>query len=115
MSTNAIIKDAITDYFKLHNGRLERLAARIHAYHDLDAMADASSNKTLAAIFSNMSDELMEEVESMADFNTREALSDLRSDGALRNERKPEGDPFFWHVVYAAIMDAATERAAEME
>ena len=115
MSASAIVRDAVADYFELHNGRLERLAARIHAYHDLDAMADASSNKTLTAIFSNMADETMEDVESMADFNTREALSDIRSDGILRNERKPEGDPFFWNAVYAAIMDAATERAAEME
>jgi hypothetical protein len=115
MSANAIVKDAIADYFELHYARLERLASKIHAYHDLDAMADASSNKTLAALFSSMADELREEVEEMADFNTREALSDIRSDGILRNEHKPEGDPFFWHVVYAAIMDAAMERAAEME
>lgn len=115
MSASAIVRDAIADYFELHHGRLERLAARIHAYNDLDAMADATSNKTLAAIFTNTADELREEAEEMADFNTREALSNIRGDGALRNERKPEGDPFFWHVVYAAIMDAATERAAEME
>lgn len=114
MSVNAI-RDAIADYFELHYSRLERLAARIHAYNDLDAMADATSNKALAAIFLNTADEFREKAEDMADFNTREVLSKLRSGGALRNERKPEDDPFFWNAVYAAVWDAANEHAAEME
>lgn len=115
MNVTETISEAVDDYFEIHYARLEHLAARIHAYNDLDAMADATSNKTLAAMFSNMAVKLREDVESMADFNTREALSDIRSEGTLRNEHKPEGDPFFWNAVYSAIMDAATERAAEME
>lgn len=109
MNVTETINEAVTDYFEIHCGRLERLASRIHAYNDVDAMEAATTNETLRSVFEDIAVDLKEDVEVLADFNTREVLYDLR------HEHADDAHMFGWTDVYKAIWDAANERAAEME
>lgn len=109
MNVTETINEAVIDYFEVHYCRLERLAARIHAYNDVDAMTAATTNETLKSVFDDIAVDLKEDVEVLADYNTHAVLCDLR------REHADEAHMFGWTDVYKAIWDAANEHAAGME